>query len=119
MGRLDFGHLTLRLADHLSRPELDRTVLGLSQAFARLHTRGLLHAPDPDRAASDFNWLIMSEPINLDVAGLRRSATCYVDKSVGRSRSQHRPRRLRHIIRVATGPRSWLGRGRYRSPKLR
>ncbi len=25
---------------------------------------GLLHAPEPARAASDFNWLIMSEPMN-------------------------------------------------------
>lgn len=43
-------------------PEL--TMGHLSQAFARLHTRGLLCASDPERAASDFNWLIMSEPIN-------------------------------------------------------
>jgi AcrR family transcriptional regulator len=29
-------------------------------ALARLHERGLVHAPDPRRAAADLNWLIMS-----------------------------------------------------------
>lgn len=43
-------------------PEL--TMTNLAKAFDRLHERGLLHAPDPARAASDFNWLIMSDPMN-------------------------------------------------------
>jgi len=32
--------------------------------FARLHERGLLHAPDPVLAAQQFNWLILSIPLN-------------------------------------------------------
>jgi len=41
-----------------------RTIGELAAVFERLHDRRLLRAPDPARAASDFNWLIMSEPIN-------------------------------------------------------
>ena len=40
------------------------TMANLAKVFERLHERGLLNAPDPIRAASDFNWLIMSEPMN-------------------------------------------------------
>lgn len=43
-------------------PEL--TMTNLAGAFSQLHERGLLDAPDAFRAASDFNWLIMSEPMN-------------------------------------------------------
>jgi TetR/AcrR family transcriptional regulator, mexJK operon transcriptional repressor len=41
-----------------------RTIKELTSVFRRLDKRGLLRAPDAARAASDFNWLIMSEPIN-------------------------------------------------------
>ena len=40
------------------------TISQLAVAFGQLHRRHLLDCPDPARAASDFNWLIMSEPIN-------------------------------------------------------
>ena len=40
------------------------TISQLARAFKQLHQRGSLVCPDPTRAASDFNWLIMSEPIN-------------------------------------------------------
>ena len=54
-------------------PELGRTfyergpgraIDGLSTTFARLAERGALRAEDPALAASHFNWLIMSAPIN-------------------------------------------------------
>jgi AcrR family transcriptional regulator len=41
-----------------------RTIKELTGVFRRLERRGLLRVPDAARAASDFNWLIMSEPIN-------------------------------------------------------
>lgn len=41
-----------------------RTIAALTQAFARLHARGALHAPDPELAARHFNWLIMGEALN-------------------------------------------------------
>ncbi len=41
-----------------------RTIDELTSVFRRLGERGLLRVEDPARAASDFNWLIMSEPIN-------------------------------------------------------
>lgn len=43
-------------------PEL--TISNLAAAFRRLHERSLLVAPDSTRAASDFNWLILGEPMN-------------------------------------------------------
>ncbi len=41
-----------------------RTIDALTTAFARLHDQGRLNAPDPHRAAYDFNWLVMGEPLN-------------------------------------------------------
>jgi TetR/AcrR family transcriptional regulator, mexJK operon transcriptional repressor len=41
-----------------------RTIAELAAAFERLAARGLLDIDDPTRAATDFNWLIMSEPLN-------------------------------------------------------
>jgi TetR/AcrR family transcriptional regulator, mexJK operon transcriptional repressor len=41
-----------------------RTIAALADAFERLAARGLLHVDDPALAASQFNWLIMSVPIN-------------------------------------------------------
>jgi len=54
-------------------PELGRTFLeqgigrtgpALSAAFERLTARGLLQIENPALAAAQFNWLIMSRPVN-------------------------------------------------------
>ena len=63
----------LMIAEAVSFPDLGRafyelgpgrTITELAAAFTRLDERGLLTIDDPTRAASDFNWLIMSEPLN-------------------------------------------------------
>jgi AcrR family transcriptional regulator len=41
-----------------------RTIAALATAFERLATRGVLRLEDPTVAAAQFNWLIMSAPIN-------------------------------------------------------
>jgi AcrR family transcriptional regulator len=41
-----------------------RTIAALADAFERLAARGLLHLDDPLLAAAQFNWLIMSAPLN-------------------------------------------------------
>jgi TetR/AcrR family transcriptional regulator, mexJK operon transcriptional repressor len=41
-----------------------RTIAALAATFERLAERGLLHVPDPLLAADQFNWLIMSAPLN-------------------------------------------------------
>ena len=41
-----------------------RTIAALASAFARLVERGQLPIEDPRLAAAQFNWLIMSEPLN-------------------------------------------------------
>ena len=41
-----------------------RTVAALASAFERLAARGALELDDPERAASHFNWLVMSAPVN-------------------------------------------------------
>ena len=41
-----------------------RAVAALADAFERLAARGLLRIEDPTLAASQFNWLIMSAPLN-------------------------------------------------------
>jgi TetR/AcrR family transcriptional regulator, mexJK operon transcriptional repressor len=41
-----------------------RAVTALAAALARLAARGLLAIDDPVRAASQLNWLVMSEPLN-------------------------------------------------------
>jgi TetR/AcrR family transcriptional repressor of mexJK operon len=41
-----------------------RTTAALAGSFAALHDRGLLRVPDPAVAADQFNWLIMSAPVN-------------------------------------------------------
>ncbi|WP_040684521.1 TetR/AcrR family transcriptional regulator [Nocardiopsis halotolerans] len=41
-----------------------RAISALAESFARLADRGLLSLEDPLRAASHFNWLVMSEPVN-------------------------------------------------------
>jgi AcrR family transcriptional regulator len=42
----------------------ERTVTVLAEAFGMLAGRGLLSLPDPKLAAAQFNWLIMSAPMN-------------------------------------------------------
>jgi TetR/AcrR family transcriptional regulator, mexJK operon transcriptional repressor len=41
-----------------------RTIAALSEAFSALDTRGALHVADPVTAATQFNWLVMSAPVN-------------------------------------------------------
>jgi TetR/AcrR family transcriptional repressor of mexJK operon len=41
-----------------------RAMAALAGVFRRLDERGLLAVEDPDVAASQFNWLIMGEPLN-------------------------------------------------------
>ena len=65
-----------------------RTIKELAVAFRRLDERGLLQIVDAKRAASDFNWLIMSEPINKamllgdDRAPSRSSIAKWADQAV-------------------------------------
>jgi TetR/AcrR family transcriptional repressor of mexJK operon len=41
-----------------------RAIAALASTFERLAARGLLAIDDPQRAASQFNWLVMSDPLN-------------------------------------------------------
>lgn len=41
-----------------------RALASMTAAFARLDTDGVLHVPDPALAAEQFNWLVMSGPVN-------------------------------------------------------
>lgn len=41
-----------------------RTISTLAATFERLAARGLLAADDPNLAAAQFNWLVMSAPLN-------------------------------------------------------
>ena len=41
-----------------------RTIAALSDTFAELNRQGRLNAPDPGLAATQFNWLVMSAPLN-------------------------------------------------------
>lgn len=41
-----------------------RAIAGLTTIFARWGKQGLLTIDDPQVAASDFNWLVMGDPIN-------------------------------------------------------
>jgi AcrR family transcriptional regulator len=87
----------LVIAEAVSFPELGRsfyelgpgrTIKELTAVFRRLDRRGLLRVPDPARAASDFNWLIMSEPLNKamllgdDQPPSRSSITRWADHAV-------------------------------------
>lgn len=63
----------LVIAEAVSFPQLGRsfyelgpgrTIKELTAVLRRLDRRALLRVPDAARAASDFNWLIMSEPLN-------------------------------------------------------
>jgi hypothetical protein len=75
-----------------------RALTALETLFARLTERGLLGVDDPGVAASQFNWLIMAEPVNRamlrgDPVPGRTGAPC------GRGRSRL-PCRLRHAVNV-------------------
>jgi TetR/AcrR family transcriptional repressor of mexJK operon len=52
------------LAQVLYQRGPQRAIAALAQRFERLAARGLLVMDDPMIAASHFNWLIMSEPLN-------------------------------------------------------
>ena len=41
-----------------------RTIAALAATFERLAARGLLDVADPSLAAAQFNWLVMSAPLN-------------------------------------------------------
>jgi AcrR family transcriptional regulator len=41
-----------------------RTIAALADAFTALARQGQLNAPDPKLAATQFNWLVMSAPLN-------------------------------------------------------
>jgi TetR/AcrR family transcriptional repressor of mexJK operon len=41
-----------------------RTIAALAETFAELTRQGRLHAPDATLAATQFNWLVMSAPLN-------------------------------------------------------
>ena len=41
-----------------------RTIAALAATFERLAARGLLDVADPNLAAAQFNWLVMSAPLN-------------------------------------------------------
>jgi AcrR family transcriptional regulator len=41
-----------------------RAMTAIAAAFARLAERGVLDIDDPMAAASNFNWLVMAEPVN-------------------------------------------------------
>ncbi|HSJ44691.1 MAG TPA: TetR/AcrR family transcriptional regulator C-terminal domain-containing protein, partial [Euzebyales bacterium] len=41
-----------------------RIINALAETFERLTARGLLYCDDPLVAATHFNWLIMSQPLN-------------------------------------------------------
>jgi TetR/AcrR family transcriptional regulator, mexJK operon transcriptional repressor len=88
----------LVIAEAVSFPQLGRsfyelgpgrTIKELAGAFRRLDERGLLRVADANRAASDFNWLVMSEPVNRamllghDRAPSRSSITRWAAQAVG------------------------------------
>jgi hypothetical protein len=65
-----------------------RSVTALADAFERLAERGVLALDDAQLAAAQFNWLIMSNPINQamllgrDEAPARAELDRYVDAGV-------------------------------------
>src|ERR1035441_6813338 len=64
--RLVIGELARfpKLARVLYERGPQRAIAALAQTFKRLAGRGLLVIDDPLIAASHFNWLVMSEPLN-------------------------------------------------------
>ncbi|CAM3299504.1 TetR/AcrR family transcriptional regulator [Occultella aeris] len=55
-----FPELAKALYDHGPQRALD----SMTDVFAKLSAGGLLHVDDPRLAAEQFNWLIMSGPVN-------------------------------------------------------
>lgn len=52
------------LGQHFYERGPGRSIDDLATAVGRLHDRALLDAPDPRRAATDLNWLVLAEPLN-------------------------------------------------------
>jgi TetR/AcrR family transcriptional regulator, mexJK operon transcriptional repressor len=75
-----------------------RSIAGLSSAFERLAERGLLRVDDAELAATHFNWLIMSAPVNramlLGDDGVPSAAELdrYADAGVGAFLAAYGPR---------------------------
>jgi TetR/AcrR family transcriptional repressor of mexJK operon len=53
-----------QLAEFLYQRGPQRTISALAGAFDRLNTRGLLEINGPMLATAQFNWLVMSAPLN-------------------------------------------------------
>ena len=94
----------LVIAEAVSFPQLGRsfyelgpgrTIKELTSVFRRLDDAACSSVPDAARAASDFNWLIMSEPINKAMLlGDDQAPEPILDQPVGRSGRAHLPRRV-------------------------
>src|SRR5215213_8777281 len=75
-----------------------RTIAALAAAFERLAARGALELEDPALAAAQFNWLIMSAPINdamllgRDEAPAPAELEQYADAGVGAFLAAYRKR---------------------------
>ena len=75
-----------------------RTIAALATALERLAARQLLQIDDAALAAAQFNWLIMSAPVNQammlgsDHAPSRRQLKRYADACVGAFLAAYRPR---------------------------
>ena len=118
----------LVIAEAVSFPQLGRsfyelgpgrTINELTGVFRRLDSRGLLRIADAARAASDFNWLIMSEPINRAMLlGDDQPPEPFIDQPVGGSCRAHLSRRLprRRHSRVISRGRRRDGRRCSRTP---
>jgi TetR/AcrR family transcriptional repressor of mexJK operon len=64
-----------------------RTIETLASVFERLARRGLLQLPDPHLAAQEFNWLVLSIPLNramfsVDVRFTAADLERYADEAV-------------------------------------
>ena len=77
-----------------------RTIAALATTFERLAARGSLVVDDADLAASQFNWLVMSAPINQAMLLGRDDTVTNASSSVTPTTACARSSRLRH----AQGP---------------
>lgn len=74
-----------------------RAMAGMAALFARLAEAGLLEIKDPDVAASQFNWLVMAEPVNAamllgdDAIPSRDALTRHAQEAVRVFLAAHRP----------------------------
>ncbi|MFF2277658.1 TetR/AcrR family transcriptional regulator [Agromyces sp. NPDC058126] len=64
--RLVIGELSRspELASALYEQGPRRAITKLAALIAELRDAGLLHVDDPERAATQLNWLVMGEPVN-------------------------------------------------------